>query len=113
MLMSKVNITVSLPARSHFEKVRAMPGVRAVVPLNWFGWCLQGPERPGAGHRRPILRRMAKVYPGTRSDARRSSNAGRAIDRASSSARRSRQAYGWKVGQRIRSVRDLAQDRWR
>ena len=36
MSMSKVNITVSLP-RSYFEKVKAVPGVRAVVPLNWFG----------------------------------------------------------------------------
>jgi putative ABC transport system permease protein len=36
MLMSKVNITVSLP-RSHFEKVKATAGVRAVAPFNWFG----------------------------------------------------------------------------
>lgn len=36
MCMSKVNITVSLP-RAYFEKVKAVPGVRAVVPFNWFG----------------------------------------------------------------------------
>ncbi|HET9863722.1 MAG TPA: ABC transporter permease [Steroidobacteraceae bacterium] len=36
MTMSKVNITVSLP-RGYYEKVKAVPGVRAVVPLNWFG----------------------------------------------------------------------------
>ena len=36
MAMSKVNITVSLP-RGYFEKVKAVPGVRAVVPFNWFG----------------------------------------------------------------------------
>ena len=36
MLMSKVNITVSLP-RGYYEKVKAVPGVRAVVPFNWFG----------------------------------------------------------------------------
>jgi len=36
MCMSKVNITVSLP-RGYFEKVKAVPGVRAVVPFNWFG----------------------------------------------------------------------------
>jgi putative ABC transport system permease protein len=36
MTMSKVNITVSLP-RGYFEKVKAVPGVRAVVPFNWFG----------------------------------------------------------------------------
>jgi len=36
MLQSKVNITVSNP-RSHYEKVKAVPGVRAVAPFNWFG----------------------------------------------------------------------------
>ena len=36
MCMSKVNITVSLP-RGYYEKVKAVPGVRAVVPFNWFG----------------------------------------------------------------------------
>src|SRR5690242_8139524 len=36
MCMSKVNITVSLP-RAYFEKVQAVPGVRSVVPFNWFG----------------------------------------------------------------------------
>src|SRR5262245_43733728 len=36
MSMSKVNITVSLP-RGYFEKVKAVPGVRAVAPFNWFG----------------------------------------------------------------------------
>jgi putative ABC transport system permease protein len=36
MAMSKVNITVSLP-RGYFEKVKAVPGVRAVAPFNWFG----------------------------------------------------------------------------
>jgi putative ABC transport system permease protein len=35
-LQSKVNITVSNP-RSHYEKVRATPGVVAVAPFNWFG----------------------------------------------------------------------------
>jgi len=36
MCMSKVNITVSLPG-AYFEKVKAVPGVRAVAPFNWFG----------------------------------------------------------------------------
>jgi len=36
MSMSKVNITVSLP-RAYYEKVKALPGVRAVVGFNWFG----------------------------------------------------------------------------
>jgi putative ABC transport system permease protein len=36
MAMSKVNITVSLP-RGYFDKVKAVPGVRAVAPFNWFG----------------------------------------------------------------------------
>ena len=36
MCMSKVNITVSLPW-AYYEKVKAVPGVRAVAPFNWFG----------------------------------------------------------------------------
>jgi len=36
MCMSKVNITVSLP-RAYYEKVKAVPGVRAVAPFSWFG----------------------------------------------------------------------------
>ena len=36
MSLSKVNITVSLP-RAYYEKVKALPGVRAVVGFNWFG----------------------------------------------------------------------------
>jgi putative ABC transport system permease protein len=36
MSLSKVNITVSLP-RGYYEKVKALPGVRAVVGFNWFG----------------------------------------------------------------------------
>jgi putative ABC transport system permease protein len=36
MSMSKVNITVSLP-RGHYEKMKAVPGVRAVAGFNWFG----------------------------------------------------------------------------
>jgi putative ABC transport system permease protein len=36
MLMSKVNVTVSLP-RAYYEKVKSTPGVRAAVPFTWFG----------------------------------------------------------------------------
>src|ERR1044072_2120611 len=36
MLMSKVNVTVSLP-RAYYEKVKATSGVRAVAPFTWFG----------------------------------------------------------------------------
>ena len=36
LMQSKVNMTVSLP-RSHYEKVKAAKGVRAVAPFNWFG----------------------------------------------------------------------------
>ena len=36
MTLSKVNITVSLP-RGYYEKVKALPGVRAVAGFNWFG----------------------------------------------------------------------------
>ena len=61
MLMSKVNITVSLP-RSHYTKVLAMPGVRAIVPMNWFG----GVFKDQRGQVQVIATdpvQLAKVYP--------------------------------------------------
>ena len=36
MLQSKVNIRYRILA-AHYEKVKAVPGVRAVAPFNWFG----------------------------------------------------------------------------
>ena len=36
LTMSKINMTVPLP-RAHYEKIRAVPGVKAAVPFNWFG----------------------------------------------------------------------------
>jgi putative ABC transport system permease protein len=45
MLMSKINITVSLP-RAYYEKVKAVPGVRAVAPHNWFGGLYKDSRQP-------------------------------------------------------------------
>src|SRR6185295_4527709 len=36
LTMSKINMTVPLP-RAHYEKILAVPGVKAAVPFNWFG----------------------------------------------------------------------------
>jgi putative ABC transport system permease protein len=45
LLQSKVNLTVQLP-RSHYEKVKAVEGVRAAVPFNWFGGIYKDAKRP-------------------------------------------------------------------
>ncbi|MEO8018562.1 MAG: ABC transporter permease [Pseudomonadota bacterium] len=98
MLMSKVNITVSLP-RAHYEKVRTMPGVRAVVPLNWFG----GVFKDQKGQVQVIAtdpEQLAKVYPElllTPEELSRWTHDRQGVIVGEALA----QQYGWKVGQRI------------
>jgi putative ABC transport system permease protein len=45
LTMSKINMTVPLP-RAHYEKIRAVPGVKAAVPFNWFGGIYKDAKRP-------------------------------------------------------------------
>jgi putative ABC transport system permease protein len=106
MLMSKVNITVSLP-RSHFEKVRVMPGVRAVVPFNWFG----GVFKDQKGQVQVIAtdpQQMVKAYPElvlTPEELDRWTRDRQGLIVGEALA----QQYGWKVGQRI----PIRSDIWR
>jgi len=43
--MSKINMTVPLP-RAHYAKIRAVPGVKAAVPFNWFGGMFKDGKQP-------------------------------------------------------------------
>jgi len=106
MAMSKVNITVSLP-RAHFEKVKAVPGVRAVVPFNWFGGLYKDskqqiqvlvtdPESLVAVY--PELKIKPEEFANWKRD-RQGVVVGPALA----------QQYGWKVGQRM----PLRSDIWR
>jgi len=45
LTMSKINMTVPLP-RAHYEKIRAVPGVKAAVPFNWFGGIYKDGKQP-------------------------------------------------------------------
>jgi putative ABC transport system permease protein len=98
MLMSKVNITVSLP-RSHYEKVRATPGVRAVAPFNWFG----GVYRDSKQQIQVQItdpEQITKVYPELKLtpaqlEAWKHDRQGIIIGPALATQ------YGWKVGQKI------------
>jgi putative ABC transport system permease protein len=45
LTMSKVNMTVSLP-RAYYEKVKAVPGVKAAATFNWFGGMYKDAKRP-------------------------------------------------------------------
>jgi putative ABC transport system permease protein len=98
MLMSKVNITVSLP-RSHYEKVRATPGVRAAVPLNWFGGVYRdGKQQIQVQATDP--EQLSKVYPELKLtpeqlEAWKRDRQGIIVGPALA------QMYGWKVGQKI------------
>jgi putative ABC transport system permease protein len=106
MLQSKVNITVSNP-RSHYEKVKAVPGVRAVAPFNWFGGVYKDSKQqiqvqatdPGE---------FMKVYPEVHlkpDELAAWKNDRQAIVIGQALA----DQYGWKVGQRI----PLRSDIWR
>jgi putative ABC transport system permease protein len=98
MLMSKVNITVSLP-RSHYEKVRATPGVRAVAPFNWFG----GVYRDSKQQLQVQItdpEQITKVYPELKLkpealEAWKHDRQGIIVGPALAAS------YGWKVGQKI------------
>jgi putative ABC transport system permease protein len=98
MLMSKVNITVSLP-RAHYEKVRATPGVRAVAPFNWFGGVYRdGKQQIQVQATDP--EQITKVYPELKLtpeqlEAWKHDRQGIIIGPALAAQ------YGWKVGQKI------------
>lgn len=98
MLMSKVNITVSLP-RSHYEKVRATPGVRAVAPFNWFGGVYRDSKQQ-IQVQVTDPEQITKVYPELKLtpqqlEAWKHDRQGIIVGPALA------QAYGWKVGQKI------------
>ena len=106
MLLSKVNVTVSLP-RAYFEKVKATPGVRAAVPFTWFGGVYKDSKNQIQVQVTEADEIMA-VYPELK------------LKPAEFEAwKRDRQgvivgptlanAYGWKVGQRI----PIRSDIWR
>jgi len=106
MLQSKVNITVSNP-RSHFEKVKAVPGVLAVAPFNWFGGVFKDSKQQIQVQATDPDEFM-KVYPEVHlkpEELAAWKNDRQAIVIGQALA----DQYGWKVGQRI----PLRSDIWR
>jgi putative ABC transport system permease protein len=106
MLQSKVNITVSNP-RSHYEKVKAVPGVRAVAPFNWFGGVYKDSKQQ-IQVQVTDPEEFMKVYPEVHlkpEELAAWKNDRQAIVIGQGLA----DLYGWKVGQRI----PLRSDIWR
>jgi putative ABC transport system permease protein len=106
MLQSKVNITVSNP-RSHYEKVKAVPGVRAVAPFNWFGGVYKDSKQQ-IQVQVTDPEEFMKVYPEVHlkpDELTAWKNDRQAIVIGQGLA----DLYGWKVGQRI----PLRSDIWR
>jgi len=106
MLQSKVNITVSNP-RSHYEKVKAVPGVRAVAPFNWFGGVYKDSKQQ-IQVQVTDPEEFMKVYPEVHlkpEELAAWKNDRQAIVIGQGLA----DMYGWKVGQRI----PLRSDIWR
>ena len=106
MLQSKVNITVSNP-RSHYEKVKAVPGVRAVAPFNWFGGVYKDSKQQ-IQVQVTDPEEFMKVYPEVHlkpEELAAWKNDRQAIVIGQGLA----DMYGWKIGQRI----PLRSDIWR
>ena len=106
MLQSKVNITVSNP-RSHYEKVKAVPGVRAVAPFNWFGGVYKDSKQQ-IQVQATDPEEFMKVYPEVHlkpEEIAAWKNDRQAIVIGQALA----DQYGWKIGQRI----PLRSDIWR
>jgi len=106
MLQSKVNITVSNP-RSHYEKVKAVPGVRAVAPFNWFGGVYKDSKQQ-IQVQATDPEEFMKVYPEVHlkpDELAAWKNDRQAIVIGQALA----DQYGWKIGQRI----PLRSDIWR
>ena len=106
MLQSKVNITVSNP-RSYYEKVKAVPGVRAVAPFNWFGGVYKDSKQQ-IQVQVTDPEEFMKVYPEVHlkpEELAAWKNDRQAIVIGQALA----DLYGWKIGQRI----PLRSDIWR
>jgi putative ABC transport system permease protein len=98
LMMSKLNMTVSLP-RSYYEKVKVANGVRAVAPFNWFGGIYKDAKSPMQMNATDPEQLLA-VYPEIKLSPE-----------AIEAWKRDRQGliigklladkYGWKVGDRI------------
>ncbi|HTU65590.1 MAG TPA: FtsX-like permease family protein [Steroidobacteraceae bacterium] len=103
---SKVNITVSSP-RSHYEKVRATPGVLAVAPFNWFGGIYKDSKQQ-IQIQATDPEQFLKAYPEVHLKpaeilAWKQDRQGIVVGELLA------QQYGWKVGQRI----PIRSDIWR
>ncbi len=95
---SKVNITVSSP-RSHYEKVRAVPGVLAVAPFNWFGGVFKD-NKQQIQVQATDPEQFMKVYPEVHLKPEELA-AWKADRQAIVVGELLAQQFGWKVGQRI------------
>jgi putative ABC transport system permease protein len=98
IMRSKVNLTTPLPL-AHFTKVKAVPGVRAVASLNWFGGEYRNPrEQIQVQATQPEA--FLQVYPDfvltpEEIEAWKRDRQGIVVGRLLA------QQYGWKLGQRI------------
>ena len=106
MLQSKVNITVSNP-RSHYEKVKAVPGVRAVAPFNWFGGVYKDSKQQ-IQVQATDPEEFMKVYPEVHLKPEELA-AWKTDRQAIVIGQALADQYGWKIGQRI----PLRSDIWR
>jgi putative ABC transport system permease protein len=98
LTMSKINMTVPMP-RANYEKILAVPGVKAAVPFNWFGAIYKDGKRQ-IQMQATEPEAFLKVYPEIKlspevAKAWVQNRQGLIVGPALA------QQYGWKVGDRI------------
>ena len=102
VVRSKVNLTTPLPL-AYYEKVKALPGVRAISSTSWFGAEYRSPQNPkeqfaAAGN---ATRGLLSVYPEIKLTP---ADAGKAWVRDRQGlivGHLLAQKFGWKVGDRV------------
>ena len=98
LVQSKINMTMPLP-RGHYEKIRAMPGVKAAASFNWFGGMYKDAKRPmqmQATEPEEFLQGVSGDEAQARGDRRVEANRqGMIIGQVLA------QEQGWKVGDRV------------
>jgi putative ABC transport system permease protein len=98
LVQSKISMVMPLP-RAHYEKIRALPGVKAAASFNWFGGMYKDAKRP-MQMQATDPDEFLKVYPDvtltpTENAAWKQNRQGMIIGEVLA------RSLGWKVGDRV------------
>lgn len=103
----RTSLGLLIPVR-HGEKIRALPGVRAVTPLNWFGGTYKNQEQANFFPRFSVdPETFFSVYTEFRAETPEHLEAFQRERTACLVGRALMERYGWKLGDRIQLMGDI------